>query len=135
MPRPGSTTVSDASLALVAALQAVEFDGGDAGPQLLGTGRVLMFGDALPGGPAAVLGPPVLGADSYGSGFTTATFPVFAVVDSNDRAQQYLWIFVDAIRVAIDSGSNGAVTRADPGLFSSGQTQLPCYEITVEYPL
>lgn len=85
--------------------------------------------------PEAVVGPPRLAWEGYCTGPTSATFRVALVVANTDHAMERLWDLMPQVAEAIDSVPDAAVTRADPGTFSSGGSDLPAYDITVEVSL
>lgn len=91
-------------------------------------------GSELPVLPAVVIGPPSLTFDGYGTA-TDATFLVYVVVAANAQALPKLWDLVPPAYEAIEANSDGVVRRADPGVWTAGTADLPCYEIAVEYPL
>lgn len=85
---------------------------------------------------AIVIGPPVLAWESDGRrGPTSARFLVYAIVAADDRAAERLWEFVEVVADTIDMHTDAAVTQADPAVYVSGTSQLPCYEIQTEVPL
>jgi hypothetical protein len=81
--------------------------------------------------PALVLGPPALAWETGCNGPTSARFLIYAVVDSNERAVEKLWDLVGLVADAIDA-TEAVVISADPAVYRSGTTDLPCYEITTE---
>lgn len=133
MARPGTTLVSDAAIALKAAIATAVPD--DQNAEALGASRVLDFGAEVTTGPVVVVGNPTLTWDSFGNGPDSASFPVFVVLDASDRATERLWSLVPIVATTIGEASNGVVTRAEPGVFNAGTSQLPCYQLSVDYPL
>lgn len=85
--------------------------------------------------PAVVVGPPGLLFEGPTSEPTSATFPVYVVEKLAARALEKLWQLVPEVSDALDQLDDVAVVRADPGVFRSGTTDLPCYEITAEVSL
>lgn len=85
--------------------------------------------------PALIIGPPRLAWTTTSSDPTEATYIVFAVVDADERAIERLWDLCTAVAEAVDRLPHAAVTAADPGVFTSGNAQLPCYHITIEVGL
>lgn len=85
--------------------------------------------------PGFVLGPPALTWETGCSSPTSARFIVFVVVPADDYAVDRLWTLVTAVGEAIDEHTRGVVVRADPSAFPAGTTDLPAYEIQVEFPL
>lgn len=84
--------------------------------------------------PAAIVMPPRLTWSTV-TGPSGAEFRVYAVVSIGERTVEQLWDLADQIAEAIDSHTEGAVMRADPGTFVAGGSELPAYEFTVEYPV
>lgn len=82
--------------------------------------------------PGAVLGPPSLVWGGYCSGPVSATFLVYVLEKADGRALERLWDWVPLVSAAIDSVPDAVVIRADPGVYNSGGTDLPTYELTVE---
>jgi hypothetical protein len=92
-------------------------------------------GEALNVTPCLVLGPPQIAFDAFGiGGPTDATFLVYIVADAAAGALAVLTDLLPVVCEALD-GSSGVVRRADPDTYLSGTVALPCYAITVEYPL
>jgi hypothetical protein len=117
--------VSDAARDLLAALDSVGEGKATADP-----------GATLANLPAFVLGPPRLTWENAASHEPTgALFIVYAVVAADERAVERLWDLVTRASEAIDDRTNGVVIQADPGVFPSGTTNLPCYELQVEIGL
>lgn len=84
---------------------------------------------------AVVLGPPTLEWAGVCPGPTSARWTVYVVVKASDRALQRLWDLVPAVADAVDAVPDAAVIRADPGVFSAGGVDLPCYQIQVDVSL
>lgn len=84
--------------------------------------------------PAVVVGPPRLEPLASCPGPATAVFPVEVVVALGDRSLEQLWDLVPAVWAAIEESTDGVVTTASPGTYTAS-TELPCYELTVEFPI
>ena len=84
--------------------------------------------------PATIVGPPALRWEALAIKPTSARFLVYAIVDADERALGRLDDLVLLVAEALD-GTLGVVTAADPVLYPVGTSELPCYQITVEYPL
>lgn len=87
--------------------------------------------------PGVVIGPPTLHWEGPCLAPTRATFRISVVVKANDRAMQTLWGLVPAVGAALDNINTPsvAVIRAEPGVYPSGGTDLPAYQITAEVEL
>jgi len=117
------SAVADAAKALTAALDAV-------------TGlRVYADPGADVRPPAAVLGPPSLVWESVCTDPSGARFLIYVIQQVDERALERLWDLVPLVAEALDAVPDMAVTRADPGSYSSGGTDLPAYLIQVEVSL
>lgn len=117
------SALADAVAALTAAIETVE--------EL----RVFPLGAEVTPPAAAIDAPPLTGA-THCPGPTTATFSVFVAVQLDDRALEALYDLVPAVWLAIENETDAVVTRAEPGVYSSGgAAALPAYQLTVEYPL
>lgn len=92
-------------------------------------------GAPLTSPPAVVIGPPALEWESGCPAPTAARFLVYVVVTADERAVERLWELVELVAATIDTQTDAAVIRADPAVFVSGTSQLPCYEIQTEVPL
>lgn len=97
--------------------------------------RVYRDPGALIEPPAALVGPPAVTFDAYAPEPTTATFIVHLVVAANDRALERLWDLIPPVTAALATVTDAVVTRADPGVFNAGGTDLPAYAIEVETSL
>jgi hypothetical protein len=117
------STVSEVADAIVVALRTV--------PNL----RVSLDAGGAVSPPQAVVGPPRLVWEGYCDGPTSGTFRVALVVANTDHAMERLWDLLPAVAEAIDSVPAAAVTRADPGSFTSGGADLPAYDLTIEVSL
>jgi hypothetical protein len=86
--------------------------------------------------PAVVIGPPGLTWEHLCRPPTGADAVVYVVVEAGERALEQLYHFTPLVAAAIDEHVVGAaVKRAHPGLFPTGATDLPAYEITVSIDL
>jgi hypothetical protein len=85
--------------------------------------------------PATVLGPPALIWEGMCDGPTSARFLVYAIAAANEEAPETLPDFAIVVAAAIDAVPNAVVTRADPAVYVTGTTQLPCYQLTIECSL
>lgn len=85
--------------------------------------------------PATILGPPALNWEGGCVGPTSARFLVYAVVPSAEDSVERLWDLVVDVAAAIDEQTSAVVVLANPAVYMSGTTPLPCYEIQVEAPL
>lgn len=86
--------------------------------------------------PAVIVGVPPFEPLGMCSGPASAVFPLYVVVDLNDRSLERLWELVPAVWSAVEDNTDGVVRRADPGTYVAGAgADLPCYELAVEYPL
>ncbi|TKG58053.1 hypothetical protein [Prauserella endophytica] len=86
--------------------------------------------------PGVFVGPPRLQWQAMSSAPTSATFVVIVMVAMDKRALGRLLELTPRVAEAIDSLlPDAAVMSADPGVFLSGGTDLPSYEITVEVSL
>lgn len=90
-------------------------------------------GDALNVLPAIVLGPPNVVLDGYGTA-TEMTFVVCLIVARDAAAVVTLLGHLPSVMEALDE-TEASVIRADPGVYAPDSHNLPCYEITVEYPM
>ncbi|MEU0467210.1 hypothetical protein ABZ215_24685 [Amycolatopsis sp. NPDC006131] len=96
--------------------------------------RFYTIGDNL-APPAVLLGAPQLTWGTYGPAPTTATFPVFLIVDLDSRALERLWQLVGPVTAAIDTVPDAVVQSADPGMYPTGSQNLPSYSLSVEVSL
>lgn len=118
------TTVKEAAEQLEVALRTVE-----------GV-RVYRDPSATVDPPGVLIAPPRLRWEDYCAGPpTSATFVVIVMVAMDARAVEELWEWVPLVAAAIDTVPDAAVAAANPGVFNSGGTDLPSYEITVEVSL
>jgi hypothetical protein len=85
--------------------------------------------------PAALVGPPQLTWGAYDVGPTAARFVVIVLVTADERAMVRLWDLVPQAAAAIEEVDDAVVRQANPGTFTTGGTELPCYEIQVEVSL
>lgn len=85
--------------------------------------------------PAALVGPPRLEWQAYCDGPTSGRFLVIVAVKPDDRAMERLWELVPLVAAALETVPDVTVIRADPGVWTSGGTDLPSYEITTEVSL
>lgn len=87
--------------------------------------------------PGAVVEPPVLTPMTACPGYNEASFTVVVVVAMGDarRVVEALLAFVGPVMDAIENETPAAVTMANPGTYRTGATELPAYELTVQYPL
>lgn len=87
--------------------------------------------------PAAVLGPPVMTWRGYcpAGQPSTAQFPVYVIVDMNERALEGLWDAVPVVAEALSSVDNATFSQASPAVWSAGNTDLPAYLILVDIDL
>lgn len=85
--------------------------------------------------PAALLGPPRLTWEALCPEPTSATFLVYLVVTADDRSVERLWDLIEAVTLALDEVTDAVVMEANPSTWPSGATELPAYEITVDYAL
>ena len=117
------SNVADAATMLESALDAIE-----------GVRRQPLGEPIQP--PATVLGPPALRWESPAIAPSDARFLVYAIEAANDRALERLWDLVEVVVEVVDAVSpSAAVISAEPAVYESGTTQLPCYEIVVEVAL
>jgi hypothetical protein len=84
--------------------------------------------------PVTIVGPPALRWEVLALKPTSARFLIYAIVDADERALERLDDLVLLVAEALD-GTRGVVTAADPAIYPVGTSELPCYQITVEYPL
>lgn len=85
--------------------------------------------------PATVLGPPTLTWTGVGSSPSEARFLVIVAEQADDGALPRLWALVPLVVEALEDIDNAAVVSAAPGTWTTGGTDLPCYEITLEMAL
>lgn len=122
--------------AVRAAAEGIKAAVGQVDPGMLPTGRVCLDPGAQPSAfPAVIVGPPSLNWGGIGRPPTDAAFLVYVIADIDERAMGVLWDLTPVVAEAIDTYSEGVVTRADPGVYTVGGTDMPCYEITVEIGL
>lgn len=97
--------------------------------------RVQALG-ASPEPPSVIVGvPPLQPWPTSCSGPGEAAFPVYVVVAFDDQALELLYELVPLVWQAIEDGTPAVVTAANPGTYNGGTGDLPCYELTVDYPL
>lgn len=82
--------------------------------------------------PASVLAAPSLSWDGPCHEPSTASFRVYVIVAMDDRALDRLWDLVPQVAEAVDTVPEAVVTRATPGVYTSGGVDLPSYDLTVE---
>lgn len=115
--------IAEAANELVAALKTVP-----------GLRVSLLTGDAL-NPPVAVVGPPSVEFGSYGGAAPTSmTFTVNIAVAMDSRALGKLWHFVTHATAAVEQNTDSVVTAATPGILPVGGSDLPSYQLTVDYP-
>jgi len=85
--------------------------------------------------PAVLVSPPTIDWEGYASQPTTATIQVFLVVGQTDRALPQLLKYLPLVSEALDGVENAVVRTANPTIFQAGNTDLPCYAISVEISL
>lgn len=91
---------------------------------------------ASPDPPTVIVGvPPLQPLQTSCTGPAEAQFPVYVVVAFDDQALELLYELVPLVWAAIEDGTPALVTAANPGTYNGGSGDLPCYELTVEYPL
>lgn len=117
------STIEEASGALAAALRTIT--------EL----RVYDDPGAVFDPPAALVAPPELTWDAYSSDPTGARFVVVVMVAADGQANRRLWDLVPRAAVAIETVEDAAVRQASPGLWTTGSTELPCYQIQIEVSL
>jgi hypothetical protein len=105
---------------------------GQAAASVEGVGHYTATNGAEP--PAVIVGAPTLAFEAYNPAPTSATFPVFALVQRDEFAMDRLLDLGPAVVAAIvDNLPDAVVPRAQPAEF--GERGQPCYEITVEVSL
>lgn len=84
--------------------------------------------------PPAVYFPlPTLSWDGYEPEPTEAVFEVVLAVAATERAIEQLEELRPLVTAALDESTADAVVKtAEPGLWRSGNTELPCYFIRIE---
>lgn len=117
------STVGEAASALLGALRGIE-----------GLRASLSFGGSV-SPPEAVVGPPGLVWEGYCDGPSSASFRVSLVVTNDDHAMERLWDLMPAVAAAVDSIPDAVLLRADPGTFTSGGSDMPAYDLTIEVSL
>lgn len=90
--------------------------------------------------PAAIVGLPQLGWQTYcGPAPTHARFRVDLVVPADELANERLWRLIPLVAEALEAVQNATLApveyAASPAMFTVGQTQLPGYEIQVDFAL
>lgn len=118
------STVRDAAVQLEAALKLVP-----------NAGKSVSRDPASFNPPALVMGAPSLMYEAFCRTPTAARWIVFVVVEADGYAIEKLWDLVVAVGEAIDEHTDATVVRADPSAFPAGTTELPAYEVIVEFPL
>lgn len=88
--------------------------------------------------PALVVGPPGLLWQVHGRGPNLARFPVWVVVDADERALERLWDLVPAVVEALEA-ADVEITVDDqgalPDIWPGGKAGLPAYQIFTEVAL
>ena len=85
--------------------------------------------------PAALVFAPELTL-AVGDAATDATFPVLLVVANDESSVDRLAKLIPVVAAAIHEHVEDAVVRsAQPGVYNSGGTSLPCYQLNVEMAL
>lgn len=90
-------------------------------------------GEALNALPALVISPPALTFSGYGNA-VDVTFLVYLVTSASAGAVAELLRWLPDVVTALGE-SDAVVLRADPGVYLAGAVSLPCYEITIDFPL
>lgn len=85
--------------------------------------------------PCSILGPPTLTWRGVGSTPAEARFLVIVAEVADDGALPRLWDLVPRVVEALEDVQDAVVISAAPGSWTTGGTDLPCYEITVEMAL
>lgn len=85
--------------------------------------------------PGVVLGPPALTWGGPCVEPVSARFLVAVVVAADERALPRLWDLAPLVAAAVDTVPDAVVVRADPGVWSTGTIELPCYELQIEMSL
>lgn len=90
--------------------------------------------------PAAIVGLPQLGWQTYcGPAPTHARFRVDLVVPADELANERLWRLIPLVAEALEAVQSATLApveyAASPAMFTVGQTQLPGYEIQVDFAL
>lgn len=85
--------------------------------------------------PGTVMTAPGLRWENFCDGPSSATFLIYVVARADERALELLWDLTPRVALALDGVDNASVTRAEPGVYSSGGSDLPAYEITCEVDL
>ncbi|GEL17687.1 hypothetical protein [Pseudonocardia asaccharolytica] len=85
--------------------------------------------------PGVVLGPPALTWGGPCADPVSARWLVAVVVAADERALPRLWDLAPLVAAAVDTVPDAVVIRADPGVWSTGTTELPCYELQIETSL
>lgn len=96
--------------------------------------RVLRRPGALGNPPVAYVPPPELTWDGYVTEPTEAVFEVVLAVAADDRAIENLFRFLPLVTAAIEDAEqvDAVVKTATPGVWRTGNTELPCYFIRTE---
>lgn len=88
--------------------------------------------------PGVVIQLPTLQFETYGSAAsptpTEASLTLYLMVRSDDRSTSNLSELVDQVADAIWSVADYSVTRAQPGLWTTSNVQLPAYVLDVVGP-
>jgi hypothetical protein len=85
--------------------------------------------------PGLVVGIPALEWQTTCLDPTTARWPVYLVVQKDDRSASRLFEMLPRVTAALDGVRDAAVVRADPTTYPHDSGDLPAYLITVEYAL
>ena len=86
--------------------------------------------------PAAVVGAPTLRWEGISSHPSSATFTVYLIGKSDGaRTMSVLFALLPQVAEAVDHVVDAVVTTAQPGFYSAGGSDLPCYELTVNVGL
>lgn len=82
--------------------------------------------------PAASVGPPAYGWESYAADPTSVSINVALYVPADERALQRLDALLPLVVDALETVDNAVVSNATPEPFTFGGAVLPAYRITVE---
>lgn len=96
--------------------------------------RVIRKPGALGTPPAVYVPPPSLTWDGYVQDPTEAIFEIVLAVAADEKAIERLFRFLGPLCAAIDAAESidATVKSAEPGVWRTGGTELPCYFVRTE---
>jgi hypothetical protein len=83
--------------------------------------------------PGAVVGLPDLSGEVYNSPLPNEIqLSLYLIVKSDDTSEDRLVSLLDTVAEKLDESTDFVIRAAQPGIYQTGGTDLPCYVVAVE---